>query len=306
MSLKANSPVSLFAPEIHNNSIPNKNKKDKKIHNCPTMHDVLGTPIYASFLKASYTIEAAIVMPLFITLMVFGIFIFRILQVQSGIQQSLDIASRTMAVTLGDHSQDEELSWDDVLLIGGTIAYANEQILVNEVPLEYIDGGIIGLNYLGSSAQGNYIDLQVKYNMTFPVGLLGKHTFSVSQRSKNRKWVGYDPAEDEWDGEYVYITEHGSVYHTDINCTYLYPSVSMVSVDEVGDKRNKSGGKYYKCSRCKNVANNGYVYITDYGTAYHNSVACTEIKHNVSKVLYEDVKDTMAGCSKCAAGIHEE
>ena len=37
-------------------------------------------PFYASFKKASYTIEAAVGLPLFITLMVFGMFIFRMLQ----------------------------------------------------------------------------------------------------------------------------------------------------------------------------------------------------------------------------------
>ena len=130
-------------------------------------------PFYASFKKASYTIEAAIIMPLFISLMVFGMFIFRVLQVQSGIQQSIDFASRTMAVTLGNvantgesnedvnpNEQDPSVSGElsEGGLIAGTIAVAGVEVVKNKVPLEFIDGGALGLNFLESEAEGNYID----------------------------------------------------------------------------------------------------------------------------------------------------
>ena len=274
-------------------------------------------PFYASFKRASYTIEAAIIMPLFISLMVFGMFIFRVLQVQSGIQQSIDFASRTMAVTLGNVANEGESNQDvnpneqdptvrgelsEGGLIAGTIAVAGVEVVKNKVPLEFIDGGALGLNFLGSEAEGNYIDLKVSYTMTFPIGLLGNLSFDVNQRARTRKWVGYDKAEYESDGRYVYITEHGAVYHVNYFCTYLNPSVHRVPEGEVKDKRNKGGAIYYECRRCKNKDANGFLYITDYGTSYHNDVNCTEIKHNIKKVLYEEVKDTMAPCSKCSAG----
>ncbi len=290
------------------------NKNEKKKINIKSFHSrknlsPIEMPFYASFMKASYTIEAAIVMPLFITVMVFGIFLFRVLQVQSGVQHAIDSASRTMAVTLGDVAQDEgeeNQDLDDVGLLAATIALSDAEILAKSVPVSYVDGGILGFNYLESSVTGNYIDVKVSYNMTMPVGLLGDFTFPVTQRSKNRKWVGYDPSENAWDGKYVYITEHGEVYHTDINCTYLYPSVHRIAESELDSARNKSGGKYYKCKKCGKVASSGYLYITDYGTAYHNDITCTEIRHNVSKVLYESVKDTMDGCSKCSSGISDD
>ena len=263
----------------------------------PESNDTKEAPFYASFLKASLTIEAAVVIPLFITLMVFGMFIFRLLQVQSVVQQSLNEASRTMAVTLGN-IQDQG---DEALLIA-TVAYAGLELKERNVPLEFIDGGPIGFDFLESSAKGNYIDLKVSYRMTFPVGLLGDYTYQVNQRARNRKWVGYDKNENETDGTYVYITDHGEVYHTNYFCTYLNPSVHKVTKDEVGDKRNKSGGTYSKCHRCGKKEPGAFLYITDYGTSFHNDVNCTEIKHNIRKVLLEEVKDTMRPCSKCAGG----
>jgi hypothetical protein len=179
---------------------------------------------------------------------------------------------------------------------------ASAGVVENDVPLEYIDGGPLGIYFLDSTASGNYIDLKISYRMTYPIGLLGDLSFDVNQRSRNRKWVGYDKLEYETDGTYVYITEHGQAYHTNYYCTYLNPSVHAVKKEDVKESRNKGGEKYSVCRKCKNEPAGSYLYITDYGTAYHNSAECTEIKHNIKKVLLEDVKDSMRPCSKCAAG----
>jgi len=125
----------------------------------------------------------------------------------------------------------------------------------------------------------------------------------VNQRARSRKWVGYDKAENTTDSRYVYITDHGEAYHSNYYCTYLNPSVHRISADEVSGKRNAGGGIYYPCEKCKPGKHpTGVLYITDYGTAYHGDINCKEIKHNIKKVLYEEVKETMRPCSKCAAG----
>ena len=131
-------------------------------------------PFYASFQKASYTIEAAVIMPLFITLMVFGMFMFRLLQVESGVQRSIDRASRMMAVTLGNISnegesdKDVEINPDDATLGSfltsegmkvAAIGYAQANISTNKVPTEFVDGGAFGFNFFDSEVEGNYIDI---------------------------------------------------------------------------------------------------------------------------------------------------
>ncbi len=310
--------VSPIAQDLTKPIVKYKNKKTNK--KVPILHSICNKkemPFYASFRKASYTIEAAIIMPLFITLMIFGMFMFRILQVESGMQQSIDVASRTMAVTLGNVSNEGESNNDvkqddenptvsgelsEAALLTATIGMAGVEIASHQVPLEFIDGGPVGLNFLESDVSGNYIDLKVSYTMTFPVGLLGDYSFDVSQRARNRKWVGYDKSEGNEEGQYVYITDHGEVYHTNYFCTYLNPSVHRIGIHEAEERRNKSGGKYYECQRCKNKKPSGFLYITDYGNAFHNDINCTEIKHNIKKVLLEEVKDTMNPCSKCSAG----
>ena len=191
--------------------LPSKSLKIKKGH--------LSMPP----LRASFTIEAAVVLPIFLTLMIYGIFLMRILEVQSGVQRAIDEASRSMAV--GCTSEDESGA---VGLMASTIAYANVLIKTDNVPTSYVNGGMAGIDYSESSADGNYIDLKVNYKIKFPIGLLGKFTFSITQESRNRKWIGYDPSEGTDGNTYVYITTYGTVYHTDYNCTYLNPSVRQL------------------------------------------------------------------------------
>ena len=298
------------AVSVTNKHDENKNPILSHKHNAHEM------PIYASF-KGSYTIEAAVILPLFITMMVFAMFLFRLFEVQSGVQHAIDTASRTMAVTLGNMANngesdtDVDISEEDTTLDGelseaglltATIAFSGVEIAKEKVPLMFVDGRALGFDFTSTTVEGNYIDIQVDYRMTFPVGLLGKYTYDIHQRARCRKWVGYDKSEDSLYGKYVFITEHGEVYHMNYYCTYLNPSVHRVPIAEVSTRRNKSGGKYYECKRCKSKKANGFVFLTDYGTAYHNDVNCTEIKHDIKKVLYEDVKNIMRPCSKCAHG----
>lgn len=289
--------------------IKNYNPHNSNTNKTPICINRKEMPFYASSLGASYTIEAAIIMPLFITLMVFGMFLFRVLQVETGVQQAIDISSRTMAVTLGNELNEGESDKDvepgenntlsDEALLGLAIGMSEAEILSKSVPVEFVDGGNAGFNFLESKVEGNYIDLKVNYTMTFPVGLLGDYSFTVSQRARNRKWIGYDKAENTVDSQYVYITDHGEVYHSNCNCTYLRPSVHRIPIENLESSRNNGGAKYYECQRCKNKTAHGFVFLTDYGTAYHNDANCTEIKHNIKKVLYEEVKDTKRPCSKC-------
>lgn len=101
--------------------------------------------------------------------------------------------------------------------------------------------------------------------------------------------------------EYVYITEHGSVYHKDYQCVYLKPSVQPIRFYHIRNERNSSGGKYYCCEKCsKNQTplSQDTVYITTYGTKWHLKRECKGIKHDARKVKLFEV-GMLSGCSKC-------
>ena len=112
-------------------------------------------------------------------------------------------------------------------------------------------------------------------------------TFFV-QKATVRGWVGRDGHsgrgrdEEEEDSGHktVYVTEHGSVYHTNPSCSHLKVTVIPVSKKQLPDARNTSGGKYRKCPYCGNN-NTGQYYVDPYGSCWHTSVSCPSLKRTV-------------------------
>ena len=61
-------------------------------------------------------------------------------------------------------------------------------------------------------------------------------------------WNGYQKdRKGNEDGQIVYITEKGTVWHSDYQCSYLQLSIQYVQYSELQNMRNEGGGKYHKC-----------------------------------------------------------
>ena len=106
-------------------------------------------------------------------------------------------------------------------------------------------------------------------------------------------WVGYDVTTGITDvnseDPVVYITPSGSVYHLDLGCSHLNPSVSSADINIVNELRSKDGSKYHPCELCNVSINQGHVYITDYGNRYHSNLACSGIKRSIQTVHLSEV-----------------
>lgn len=249
-----------------------------------------------TFLKGSYTVEAAVCLPIVICVSAFIIYFFQIFSVQCSIQRSLDDAAKIVAVC-ADASEENEKGQ-----LAAAIAGCNARVLQYHVPLRYIRGGLAGLQYDGSDAKGNYIRLAVHYTIPFPIGIFGRHSWNMYQCSVQRKWVGWDPYENAGEGSYVYVTQHGTAYHLTLKCSYLHPDISAVAREEVGGRRNRDGAKYYACKSCHADRDEGaIVYIAQYGTAYHSSISCAGLRRNIRKILLKDAGQYHP-CKKCVRG----
>ena len=56
---------------------------------------------------------------------------------------------------------------------------------------KFVTGNVFGITFSESSFEGNDICLRVHYQMKFPVSLLGKKSFWLSQQTIYRKWTGW-------------------------------------------------------------------------------------------------------------------
>lgn len=100
--------------------------------------------------------------------------------------------------------------------------------------------------------------------------------------------------------EYVYVTDYGKVYHTERSCQALGVSVKQVSGLDLYKKRNAEGKKYRACSSCaggytKKEIRQLTLYVTDYGVKYHVRANCSDLKRIVRTIK----KEYAGGRSPC-------
>lgn len=254
--------------------------------------DCKKTLLYAC-LDGSYTLEAAVVLPLLAAFFVSILFFFRVLQVETQVQEALYYAGRKTAC---EASVTESVG----ALRVAAEAYFRKEVRAYEAPGKFIKGGTAGISLIRSQFSGEEICLSADYEVRSPIAFFAIRGMKVSQSSVNRKWTG-----DSGEGnrtDYVYVTAYGKVYHKSRTCPYLDLSIRGINSAKIKGLRNKDGHKYNECPDCveKNRINQR-VYITDYGTCYHNRLSCSGLKRTVSLVPLTEVGGKKC-CRKCGSG----
>lgn len=287
--------------------------------------------LHGAYLSASATVEASIVIPIFIYAVMSVMYIIQMISVQVHIQESLYNVARSAAkyaylydcVKKGQSSKEdikdaeggEAAAWIEN---GFTIA-ALQAMLIKEAGTDYagsvhILGGNAGYVMAGSRIMesGNDIVIRVSYAVRNPFDIFGIAPKKFVQQVSVTAWLGNasctgvdaDKGSDagkKENEEYVYITQNGSVYHTDAVCTYLNISVEKIGIHEIDNRRNAGGGRYYECEYClSHYQGMGECYISQYGDRYHLSANCPKIERSVMKVPLSSVGN-MKQCSKCRA-----
>jgi len=186
--------------------------------------------------------------------------------------------------------------------------YAGEFLDNSQINDSCIAGGFDGLSFGCSGIFGNEddIDITVSYYVKIPVKLFVLDGMKISQRVRLRKWTGFKltPAystNEGTDDQTVYITESGTVYHTNKNCSHIKLSVRAV-MGIPDDLRNASGGKFYPCELCcsNEPDDNDTYYITSYGDRFHTVRNCSGIKRNVKEIKLSEVENRTL-CKRCAS-----
>lgn len=278
--------------------------------------------VSVSVLNGSMTLEAALVLPIFILVVVWFVNFMTVLNYQNIMQSSINQA----AVAIGRYSyvtnriyegtdidrSSSTLDIDkDVLVSGISTGYVRKEILTEEVKNYSEKVNVIG-GYTGISVIDSKIneedkginDIRVNYSisMDFLGGVV--HSLRLSNRCYFRSWIGTSIVKqktDDKDGKTVFITKTGDVYHLTETCTYIKVSLKKAKYSDISYLRNESGAKYRICSKCvdKELKDNDIVYITESGTKFHSDSRCSKIKRDVISIDISEVGDRKL-CSRCA------
>lgn len=261
-------------------------------------------------LPASMTVEASLVLPLFIFFFANLMVMFNVIKVQSDLEAALHQVGNEIALRAFDISFAEDAvgieSGMDVAKGVVSVAYASSKVreyLGSGIDKSCVAGGLGGLGYMRSDVtSGDIIDIVVNYKVRPLVPIAGFTKFPVEGRYYAHAWTGYDIVGSGGDGaceeEMVYVTEHGEVYHRNISCRHLKLSVKSTSLSGIDKLRNNDRAKYYPCEYCAEKITAGDVFITDYGNRYHGRVDCAGLKRKIYAIPISEV-GARRPCSDC-------
>ena len=243
--------------------------------------------------KGSVTIEAAFGIPLFLFA---ALCLIWLIEIQS-IKISITAAAQSAAKSAAEDTA--------VIPVLNTIKLKSDIVsLIGEdrINRSIIRGGSSGISCWKSyvSPATGEMNIKVEYDIMVPIPVIRSPSASLEEKFTISSWNGRNNEQMGGENrEIVYMTENGSVYHEDYNCSYLRLSLRYVPYEELGSIRNESGGRYHACEKCVIGSAMTGVYITENGNKYHNTLGCSGLKRTIYAVKRSETGG-VGGCSRCS------
>ena len=247
--------------------------------------------IFNKSVRASMTVEAAMVTPLFVFALTVLISIIMVTGVQMRVRKAVYESVRSascLPYNLGMSSERTSATFTKAGALGAVKGFFLQQMSGYTTAAGLIEGGAGGVSITADffNREAAAIHVTAHYNAKIPLAFFAGGTIPVEQDVESYAWLGDEFMDSGSTEKIVYITPHGTVYHEDINCTYLKPMVYSEPVSNVTSLRNAGGEKYRECEACtkRSGITPASVYITRYGNRYHTNPNCVKIRHEVISV----------------------
>ena len=243
------------------------------------------TSFFTSFCRcaAALTVEAALELPIFFILTAIVLQYACVMRTAAQYSGSLATTAQEMAIAAYKEQYGDA---NNILRAALSDAWATSQV-INTAPDK---DAVRYASFLNSSylKEDNLIKLVLSYQPKPKYSVIPLPLTFFVQKAVVRGWTGKNgrsgrAAKEKGNNDNnrtVYVTEHGSVYHTNPDCSHLKVTVIPVSKQQLKIARNTSGSKYKKCPYCGNQSTGNY-YVDPYGTCYHTSVNCSALKRTV-------------------------
>lgn len=272
-------------------------------------------------LPAGMTVEAAVALPVFLFFLLNLGCAIEMIRLHGNLQMALWETGHSLAVygyALGDEEilrsmeiKENDSWWKEMAGIAFSYTYIRNRVIdyLGETYLKQspLTRGAAGLQFWESEIlqDNDEIEITLTYGVSPWCSLTGFFPFRMANRFYAHIWNGYDIVGGSGGGEEdlttVYVTETGSVYHTDRGCTHLCLSVQEIAAGTEGNYRNENGGKYSECEKCRGGTDEGVLYIAREGDCYHSDRECSGLKRTVFSILLKDAGNYRP-CSRCSGG----
>lgn len=261
--------------------------------------------------RGSMTIEAALLLPLYLFFFLNLMSSVEMLRLHGNIETALWNTGRQIALgsyipyrlsdgeeSIGIVEKTGALLLSEAAIKRGILTYNGK---------EYLEGspltkGASSLQLLESSfdEKTQCLDIRVTYQVSGWFQTAGFSGFRIANRYYARAWTGYEiPQEEETGRDRVYVTETGKVYHETLECGYLKRVIDTVSLEEAAKRTNRQGEAYTLCWVCRDSPKTQTVYITPTGNRYHYTLECQSLKRTIRVMERKEAQNRYRPCSRC-------
>ncbi|MBQ4521444.1 MAG: pilus assembly protein [Lachnospiraceae bacterium] len=229
--------------------------------------------------KGSMTVEAVFVLPMLLFAICGILSLGRVYSSMDKVNHALQETGKTLALEIGETPVTKN---------------AVRRIFEGYLP-EYPENirGVIRIDSVEYHSGTKEWEIKISYKIGIDLPLIGNYKIHCYDEIRQKAFNGFSYEDNTKDlGNYVYIAENESVYHTNGQCTYLNISKNPM-LKETAETLGKT-----VCSHCKGSESGTIVFCTDTSDKYHNSLACGSLSRKVRIVRENQIKG-MAKCSRC-------
>lgn len=298
----------VFTPRYHN-------KKLRK-ETCEKTHKNSLCQMYKGrYQNASLTVEAAVAFPVFFFAVLYLLQMFSILRAEVMIAEAGISSVRETAA----YSYVAKRLAEGDMAVADTLLDFFDRKIVRDVAMTSVfygrcegdilkQGGVAqepGGMWVNTEESEDKVRIEIRYRVIPGNSLVSKRIKYYTMRLVYRNWTGEGgsggtPEEETGKKFTVYVTEHGTVYHTERSCSHIKIETTPVDGGRVDKERNSSGERYSACDFCSPERKSGKtVYVTNHGTRYHAVSSCSAIRRDVKECSLEEAKETYRPCSRC-------
>ncbi len=284
--------------------------------------------------RGALTLEAAIVLPIFLCFVLSLAYFIKIIYVHENIQHAIthtadNLATYTYVLDKLDieNALDKRIPKNDAFhgmqsfidlavdktnqsvksMLGQSIisSLIDRYITPHQYNHWYIVGGRGGLDFSQSSflSEKEDVAIVVHYDLKLPIPVPGLKKIHLIQRATSRLWKGnsnFASEVEQADKQMVYITEHGTKYHTNPRCRHIFIPTEKRFYKDIKNSRRP-------CEICakqaKNLTDDTEVIVTSGGDCFHLDPNCYAINRKVKAITLEQaVNNGYTACKTCLKG----
>ena len=242
-------------------------------------------------LKASMTMEAALVLPCFLFAIISLISIMDIMKIKGCMDVAVAEAGNEIAIEGYGGLLNEMVT--PFYIKQKIITFLEKNLSAEAMEKVSADIHVLDLSFVEDNG---VVSFRVDYNVNPNFRMPGIASVRLNATYYGYKWIGYKVKEEA--ENMVFISDSASVYHLDKRCKYLNVTITEIKFENLEKYRNNSREKYKDCNFCKGIAYDRVVYITPEGSNYHTIKNCIGLTRSIHTVPLSSVSDKRV-CSGC-------